>query len=48
MVFINLAQKKKEIFAKGNEQGVWKRREIQMTRPALPYDYTCYADGTPF
>ena len=19
-----------------------------MTRPALPYDYTCFADGTPF
>ena len=28
------------------DQGVWNRREIQMTRPALPYDYTCYADGT--
>ena len=22
-----------------------KRREIQLTRPALPYDYTCFADG---
>ena len=29
-------------------QGEWKRREIQLTRPALPYDYTCFADGTPF
>ena len=27
-------------------QGVWKRKEKQMTRPALPYDYTCFADGT--
>ena len=26
-------------------QGVWNRREIQLTRPALPYDYTCFADG---
>ena len=24
-------------------QGVWNRREIQLTRPALPY--TCFADG---
>ena len=29
-------------------QGVWIRREIQLTRPALPYDYTCFADGTLF
>ena len=29
-------------------QGVWNRREIQLTRPALPYDYTCFADGTSF
>ena len=26
-------------------QGVWNRREIPLTRPALPYDYTCFADG---
>ena len=25
--------------------GVWNRREIQLTRFALPYDYTCFADG---
>jgi len=29
-------------------QGVWINREIQLTRPALPYDYTCFADGTSF
>ena len=29
-------------------QGVWNIREIEPTRPALPYDYTCFADGTPF
>ena len=29
-------------------QGVWNRREVQMTRPALPYDYTCIVDGTSF
>ena len=23
-------------------------REIETTRPALPYDYTCFADGTSF
>ena len=23
-------------------------REKELTRPALPYDYTCFADGTPF
>ena len=23
-------------------QGIWNRREIQLTRPALPYDYTIY------
>ena len=27
------------------KQGVWNRREIQQTRPALPYDYACFADG---
>ena len=30
-----------------NNQGVW-RREKKLTRLALPYDYTCFADGTPF
>ena len=30
----------------GAQQRVWNRREIQLTRPALPYDYTCFADGT--
>ena len=34
--------------ADGSFQGVWNRREIQMTQPALPYDYTCFADGTSF
>ena len=29
-------------------QGVRNRREGQLTRFALPYDYTCFADGTPF
>ena len=29
-------------------QGVRNRRERQLTRFALPYDYTCFADGTPF
>ena len=24
------------------------RRERQLTQFALPYDYTCFADGTPF
>ena len=36
---------------KGFIQGVWNswnRREIQTTWPALPYDYTCFADGTSF
>jgi len=28
-------------------QGVRTRVEIQLTRPALSYDYTCFADGTP-
>ena len=32
---------------KGAIQGVWTRREIQLTQPALPYDYKCFADGTP-
>jgi len=32
----------------GYYQGVWNRREIQLTRPALPHDYTSFADGTPF
>ena len=31
---------------RGTEQGVRNRREIQLTRFALPYDYTCFADGT--
>ena len=26
-------------------QGVWNRREIQLTRFTLPYDYACFADG---
>ena len=26
-------------------QGVWKIREIESTQPALPYNYTCFADG---
>ena len=30
------------------EQGARNRRERQLTRFALPYDYTCFADGTPF
>ena len=34
--------------ADGSFQGVWNRREIKMTQPALPYDYTCFADGTSF
>ena len=25
-------------------QGVWNRRKIQLTRPALQYDYKCFAD----
>jgi len=29
-------------------QGARNRRERQLTRFALPYDYTCFADGTPF
>ena len=29
-------------------QGVWNRREIQLTRTALPCDFTCFADGTSF
>ena len=28
----------------GFSQGVWNRREIQLTWTALPYDYTCFAD----
>ena len=28
----------------GLKQGVWNRREKQLTRPALPYDYACFAD----
>ena len=31
-----------------NIQGVWNIREKESTRLALPYDYTCFADGTPF
>ena len=27
--------------------GVGNRREIQLTQFALPYDYTCFAEGTP-
>ena len=26
-------------------QGVWNRREIQLTWPALPHAYACFADG---
>ena len=29
-------------------QGVCNGREVQLTRPALPYYYTCFGDGTPF
>jgi len=29
-------------------QGARNRRERQLTRFALPYDYTCFADDTPF
>ena len=29
-----------------NNQGARNRRERQLTRFALPYDYTCFADGT--
>ena len=29
-------------------QGVRNRKEIKMTLFALPHDYTCFADGTPF
>ena len=29
-------------------QGVRNRRKIKMTLFALPHDYTCFADGTPF
>ena len=32
----------------GFTQGVRNRREIELTRFALPYDYTCFADGTSF
>jgi len=31
--------------AGGIYQGVRNRREIQLTRFALPFDYTCFADG---
>ena len=33
-----------------SNQGVWIRREVKLTWPALLYDYiyTCLADGTPF
>ena len=30
-----------------NSQGVWKRKEILLKQPALPYDYTWFAYGTP-
>ena len=30
------------------DQGVRNRRERQLTRFALRYDYICFADGTPF
>ena len=29
-------------------QGARNRRERQLTRFALPYDYTCFIDGTSF
>ena len=29
-------------------QGLRNRREIQLTRFALPYDYACFADGISF
>ena len=29
-------------------QGVRNRRKIKMTLFALPHDFTCFADGTPF
>ena len=49
---LNLQAKKDEILKyilkMRYKQGVWNRREIQMTRPALQYDYTCFADGTTF
>ena len=31
-----------EIVCAAFDQGVWNRREIQLTRPALPYDYTTH------
>ena len=31
--------------AGGIYQGVRNRRETQLTRLALPFDYTCFADG---
>ena len=33
---------------RSKHQGVRNRREIQLTRFALPYDNTCFADDTPF
>jgi len=30
------------------KQGVWNTMEKGSTRPALPYDCTCFAEGTPF
>ena len=32
----------------GKSQGVWNIREKETTRPAIPYDYICFRDGTPF
>jgi len=36
------------LFQPSMDQGVWKRKGDQLTRPALPYDYAFFADGTPF
>ena len=30
------------------DPGSMDQKEIHLTRPALPYEYTCFADGIPF
>ena len=39
---------KRHLLKERKAQGVWNIKEIEMTQPALPCDYLCFADRTPF
>ena len=48
LVNVSNCIKCEQVFPINCDQGARNRRERQLTRFALPYDYTCFADGTPF